>query len=322
MQSMKEEKYNWSATLSAPKEYPMEIYQGNIIAEDYNFSFDMIWGTQNTGWGNQGGDWAGSQEKKEIPHKLEFTWFSLVEKKFYTGKWNVDKDAIIELFKEGVIDTETKKQTTYDTFVIGLAPKGRVVLWAMTAGWQKEVGVFQAHDTIIDKQKAYENARYMFKEGYAERTLNDDFYIKPVLREKIKKYGYPDPHIYDVYREKYDWKPVVESPSVDIPQVFVEYFNGEYENIFGGKFINNSYDYQNKATPKSVALIWNPDDKKQRKVIIVDFDEKEILQSFEKLGKQSPINMIFKVNNDYTRCTITLKNKEQEQVLLKSVVKD
>ena len=318
---MIEEKYNWSATLSAPKEYPMEIYKGDIIAEDYNFSFDMIWGTQNTGWGNQGGVWAGSQEIKEIPHKLEFTWFSLVEKKFYTGKWNVDKEAIKKLFKEGVIDIDTKKPTTYNTFIIGLAPKGRVVLWVMTAGWQKEVGTFQAHDTIIDKQKVYENARYMFKEGYAERILNDDFYIKPALREKIKKYGYPDPYIYDVYREKYDWKPVVESSDTDVPKVTVEYFNGECDNIFGGKFINNSYLYQNKAIPNGVALVWKPDDKSQKKVIIIDFDENEIIASFKKLGKQSPIDIIFKINEDYTNCTITLKNSGQEQILLKSVVK-
>ena len=49
-----EEKYSWSGTISAPQEYPMEIYSGGIIANDFTYPFDAIWGTQNTGWGNEG----------------------------------------------------------------------------------------------------------------------------------------------------------------------------------------------------------------------------------------------------------------------------
>jgi hypothetical protein len=48
--------------------------------------------------------------KMDIPNKLEFTWYSLVEKKFYTGKWALDKEKIEKLFKEGFTDTTGKKK--------------------------------------------------------------------------------------------------------------------------------------------------------------------------------------------------------------------
>ncbi len=48
-----EEKYTWLGTVSAPQEYPMEVYEGAIIADDFTYAFDAIWGTQNTGWGKR-----------------------------------------------------------------------------------------------------------------------------------------------------------------------------------------------------------------------------------------------------------------------------
>ena len=200
-----DEKYNWLGTISAPEEYPMEIYKGAIIADNFTYGFDAIWGTQNTGWGNEGGTMSVETQKMDIPNKLEFTWYSLVENKFYTGKWDLDKEKIKTLFEKGFTDQDNGKKTTYTNFIVGLAPKGRVVLWINGAGNQREVGVFQAHDTLITQEKAYDNAKYMLKEGFAERMLKDPSYktFKPEIREKIEKKGYPSPEIYDAYRERY-----------------------------------------------------------------------------------------------------------------------
>lgn len=57
------ETYSWSGTVSAPQEYPMEVYRGAIIAEGFTYGFDAIWGTQNTGWGNHGGTMTTAIEK-------------------------------------------------------------------------------------------------------------------------------------------------------------------------------------------------------------------------------------------------------------------
>ncbi len=317
-----EEKYNWLGTISAPQEYPMEIYQGAIVGNDFTYSFDSIWGTQNTGWGNEGGTMSVDTETMDLPHQLEFTWYSLVEKKFFTGKWDLDQKKIKNLFDEGFVDQDTRKRTTYNSFVVGLAPKGRVVLWIKGAGNQKEVGVFQAHDTIITKEKAYENAQYMFNDGFADRMLNDPEYktFKPEIREKIKEEGYPEPDVYDVYREKFNWKPVVILPegSVWIDFGFNNY-NGEQENLFAKTLDDNTY--KNRAVPKFCGFYWRDKNKNRYAVWVDSFDEKEIFELFQKLGKDEEIDFTIKVNEDNTRVFLSLVTEKEELSITKAKIR-
>lgn len=182
-----EEKFKWSGTVSAPQENPVEVYSGAIISDDFTYSFDAIWGTQNTGWGEHGGIMNVSDDQMQIPRKLEFTWYSLTEEKFYTGKWDLDHKKISDLFKEGFRSYHSGKYITktYDEFIIGLAPKGRVVVWIMGEKEQIEIGVFQAHDTIITKENAYEDAQYMLEKDYAKKRLTSDFVMTADIKQNI-----------------------------------------------------------------------------------------------------------------------------------------
>ncbi|MDV7697154.1 DUF2931 family protein [Chryseobacterium soli] len=317
-----EEKYSWLGTISAPQEYPMEIYGGAIIADDFTYGFDAIWGTQNTGWGNEGGTMSVETSKMGIPHQLKFTWYSLVERKFYTGKWDLDQKKIKELFDNGFIDEDTHKKATYTNFIVGLAPKGRVVLWINGPGNQKEVGVFQAHDTIITKEKAYENAKYMLKEGFADRMLNDPSYetFKPEVRQKIEANGYPAAEIYDLYREKYSWKPLVmlKEGGEWIDFGFTAY-NGEQENLFGESLKADTYT--KRAIPKFCGFYWK-DKTKNRYAMWVDaFDEKEIFELFKKFGKEENIDFVIKINEDNTKATLSLKSEKQELPITKAKIR-
>lgn len=317
-----EEKYSWLGTVSAPQEYPMEVYKGAIIADDFTYGFDAIWGTQNTGWGNEGGTMSVETQKMGIPHKLEFTWYSLVENKFYTGKWDLDKEKINDLFTKGFIDQDNNKKTTYTNFIVGLAPKGRVVLWINGPGNQKEVGVFQAHDTIITKEKAYENAKYMLKEGFADRMLNDASYetFKPDIRAKIKEQGYPDPNLYDVYRERYNWKPMVILPEgAEWIDFGFKNYNGEQENLFAESLHNDTY--QKRAVPKFCGFYWRDKSKNRYAVWIDSFDEKEIFELFQKIGKEEQIDFIIKINEDNTKASLLLKTEKQEVPITKAKIR-
>jgi hypothetical protein len=317
-----EEKYSWLGTISAPQEYPMEIYSGAIIADDFTYGFDAIWGTQNTGWGNEGGTMSVETRKMGIPHQLAFTWYSLVERKFYTGKWDLDQKKIKELFDQGFIDQDINKKATYTNFIVGLAPKGRVMLWINGPGNQKEVGVFQAHDTVITKEKAYENAKYMLKEGFADRMLNDPSYetFKPEVRQKIDAQGYPAAEIYDLYREKYSWKPsvILREGGEWIDFGFTAY-NGEQENLFGESLKADTYT--KRAVPKFCGLYWK-DNAKNRYAMWVDaFDEKEIFELFQKFDKEENIDFVIKINEDNTKVTLSLKSEKQELPITKAKIR-
>lgn len=317
-----EEKYSWLGTISAPQEYPMEIYSGAIIADDFTYSFDAIWGTQNTGWGNEGGTMSVETRKMGIPHQLEFTWYSLVERKFYTGKWDLDQKKIKELFDQGFIDQDTHKKTTYTNFIVGLAPKGRVVLWINGPGNQKEVGVFQAHDTIITKEKAYENAKYMLKDGFADRMLNDPSYetFKPEVRQKIDAQGYPAAEIYDLYREKYSWKPsvILQEGGEWIDFGFTAY-NGEQENLFGESLKGDTYT--KRAVPKFCGFYWKDKSKSKYAMWVDAFDEKEIFKLFQKFSKEENIDFVIKINEDNTKATLSLKSEKQELPITKAKIR-
>lgn len=318
--NMREDKFPWLGTVSAPQEYPAEIYQGAIIADDFTYHFDCIWGTQNTGWGNEGGTMSVATEQMEIPHTLEFTWYSLVERKFYTGKWVLDKEKITQLFKEGFIGFNNNKPATYTAFIVGLAPKGRVVLWVNGAGNQREVGVFQAHDTIITKEMAYENAKYMFDGDLTDFIFNKTNYIKPETKEKIAKHGYPPAGIYDMYREKYNWKPnVILSEGSNLNTFSFRNYNGEKEYLFGEALRNDTY--QKRAIPQFCGISWlNPEETKYR-VWIDTFDEKEILEAFQKLGKEENIDLIIKIDADNTNSEINISNKKEKITIKNSKIR-
>src|SRR5690242_6007861 len=58
MKNKKEnKKFDWSHSVSAPKNYPMEIYRGKLqglTEDDYSASFGL-WGVANEGWGTESG---------------------------------------------------------------------------------------------------------------------------------------------------------------------------------------------------------------------------------------------------------------------------
>ncbi|WP_248574882.1 DUF2931 family protein [Flavobacterium sp. H122] len=307
---MEEKKYEWLGTVSAPEEYPAEVYEGAIIANDFQYTFSTIWGTQNTGWGNTGGTMSVSTETMEIPHALEFTWYSIMERKFYTGKWKLDKEKISEYFEKGYLDQNSNKKETYNTFIVGLAPKGRVVLWISGAGNQKEVGSFQAHDTIITKNTAYEDAKYIFNTDMKEFVLNDTMIIKPEIKKKILA-GEPPMNIYDIYREKYNWKPVVITPEGGKWEDFgFNCYNGEQENLFGETLKSN--DYKERAIPEFCGFYWFDKAGNEYGAWLDPFDEKEILSAFNKLGKKGKIDLVIQTYDNNSKLNVFLQNANEK----------
>ncbi|SHF86761.1 DUF2931 family protein [Pedobacter caeni] len=314
-----EEKFNWLGTVSAPEEYPMEVYKGALIAEDFTYGFDMIWGTQNTGWGVNGGVMSVSTQQMAAPDSLKFTWLSLTEKKFYTGSWKLDKEKIARLFREGYVNDMNQKKETYTMVKVGLAPKGRVMVWLTGSGFQTEVGAFLAHDTTITADMAYDNAKYMFKPGFVEGVLNNERIMKPEIKARIAQKGYPDPDIYAVYRERYQWRPEIHLPDGGKASLFFySYLNGEEETRFGEELVSNPY--QSRATPKYITLIWKDKTGKKNGLGIEPFDEDEVLAAFKKLGNTGNIDLVIKINSSNTNAVVSLKNNKEEIPLRKGKV--
>lgn len=326
------DKFYWSATISAPQEYPVEIYDGKIGSENDSFIFNSMWGTINSGWGNGGGITSGNENA--IPSYLEFTWFSIVEKKFYSGKWTLPSDKIKKLFNEGYIFNNQKE--TYNTFIIGLVPNGMVVLWLKGIN-QIEIGCFQAKEIFIDADKVHEENEYMFEKDFAEHQMNDPMIIKDDVKGRIQNKGHQQPSIFYDYRELYDWIPRIILPlEYTITSFEYKMCNGEsefYEN-------NNQIIKKKRAIPYAFEISWK--DKKNKDyssriaftkdqnywteylnngvaAVPIDFDDNDIRKSFLNIDKKDELTITIKIdplkenyNEWITNMYVEQKNKKNK----------
>jgi hypothetical protein len=301
----KMEKFDWSHTLSAPKGYPMRIYKGTLKglnSDDYSASFGL-WGVANEGWGKPSGMVAVGPDLKAIPDNLEVTWLSFTENKFYEGKFKLPREKIIQLFQDGFYDYGLKIKDNYTEIIVGLAPGGVVVIWLLGGQVETEVARFQAAETTIDKNTANSNNEDMLEDDYVDFILNS---------RKIERAPVPF-GLWDLYREKYTWKPVLVLPEgCKIDQVWITLFNGEKEHLFSQdpKF----YDFKSRAIPQELNFTWY--DPQGIKYYGKDFfDEAEIFKAFQQLyktNKDQASQLIFKLNDQQKGFSIHLQGKTEE----------
>ncbi len=314
MNSCMEKKYEWSANISAPREYPIEVYTG---AAGGCF-FSQMRGFSNAGWG--GGNSVDYIEAP-LPDRLDMTWLSYVDNKLYTGDWKLPTEKIQQLFDEGYYSRrgpEPEKEV-YKNINIGLAPKGMVVVWVSGIDRQVEVARFQAHETTIDTKLITEDEKYMFRENYSKDRLANDFVISKDVRQQLGLYGYPVPEVYEAYREKYLWKPKVILPEgCRINALYIKMCNGEIEDPY-----DRPIEQNHRAIPYVFEIFWYVGSGKKQQEFVsriaftkdekfwakylqagggenempVDFDKNEIRKLFkEHMDKNKAAEIVIKID--------------------------
>ncbi|MBF7093624.1 DUF2931 family protein, partial [Flavobacterium sp. ALJ2] len=310
--SCMEKKYEWSADISAPREYPVEVYTGAVGG----YFFSQMGGFSNTGWGGGGSvDFI----KAPLPENLDMTWLSYVDDKFYKGEWKLPTEKIKQLFDEGFYAKRGEEAVTepYKYIKIGFAPKGMVVVWVAGNGRQVEVARFQAHETIIDPKLISKDEEYMFEKDYTKDMLTYDGTISKDVREQLEQYGYPPSEAYEEYREKYNWKPKVVLPEGSrITSMYIKMCNGEIEDPY-----DRSIELKNRAIPFSFEIFWSVGSGKQEQEFVsriafthdkeywakyleggedeipVDFDKNKIRKLFkEDLDKNKAVELVIKID--------------------------
>lgn len=304
--SKMEQTFDWSATLSAPEEYPVQVYKGEISAKDYNQSLNGF-GTINYGWGNEGGTVVMGPDLKNIPDSLEVAWHSFVDQKNFEGKWALPKDEIRKLFEKGFIDYATNKKITYNEFIIGLAPNGLVVVWLSGAGNQIEVAHFKAKEVFVTIDTISEDSKPIFSEKYNTVVLSE-LNEKYNTVEKIKQNQYPKIDLYENYRVKYLWKPIIEfSEANDLSHFILHTYNGELETEQ-----QQVPNYKKRGVLKKMAFSWiNKNSNTKISCWLENFDEGELFDAYKKFNVSEEINLIVKVISN-SKVQIKLKSNSQE----------
>lgn len=304
-----EQKFDWSATLSAPEEYPVQVYEGAIIAKDYQQSFTGF-GDINTGWGSYAASVIMGPDLKNIPDSLNIAWHSYVNQKNFIGRWKLPKEQIQKMFEEGFVDHSTNKKMTYTTIVVGLSPNGLAVLWLQGGAKQVEVAHFVAtEDMHLDVSKI-ENG-YVFEKEYNDIVLSD-LNEKFNTIDRIKQKTYPAIDIYDVFRKKYFWKPLIVLPNANKINAFVLHtYNGEIE-LDGSNTNGIAIDYQKRAIIKSISFSWiDEHNKKVADCWLENFNEEEIIRAYDNFTDSEKIDLIIKIEEN-SKVNLLLKSSDKE----------
>lgn len=301
---MEQKKYNWSAAVCTPKNYPSEIFSGHLIVGNTLESgyvympFDRIINSEDLG----DNDGSSSGEATGIsPKILDITWMSYTENKSYSGIFKLDYDRIESLMINGserpFWDEELKKIRIVKDyhFVVnaGLFPGGMVVLYVFSPSNMTIVGRYQAHvDDNVDWQMAHPSMKG--KEGITEYVnyMNEDLpqEIKDQIKEGTIPFGY-----WETLFKKYLITPQVKAED-KVETIEINYINGEFESIFLS-LNGNVMPIKERAVPRKINIVWH-DINDRRMESDIFFDEKKSKAIFESVKAGESIKFIIDIDRN------------------------
>ena len=314
--SKNDTKFEWDATESAPKYYPMEIIRGTFVyhGEKERGLYIPSGGTLKAGWGQPISSHDVGEAYKALPDRLKITFFSYAEKQFYQGEFELPYEKILTLFREGV--AANARLPTYSRIMAGIAPGGVVVVW-LTGQVTTEIFVGQAEKVELDPGRA-------FALPFTSKEQSDAYIAKQLVNvltpeelDSLKQNGIPF-GLWSRYRNHYDWYPVlIEGRKPD--NTDVKFVNGEYIGIWD--FDDAKALETPRPVPKRMSFIAILNGKKT--IYQMSFDEFETMAAFEQLGSNGEkVYLEFDPKMPRSQTRVRLYNDEESIVLKKTISKD
>lgn len=283
--TMKKDKFDWLASESAPKNFPMQVIAGQfdyIYANGKGASVPAGKEASN-GWGNGLSTWVVGPQFKPLPNKLSITFFSYLENKFYQGEFDLPYEKILALFQAGFYSASARQDMNYDEIIAGISPGGGVAVWV--SGRDKIIQVFYGKVAEIEALpwRAVLDAPYSTKtKAESMQTTINESVSKSVLAE-IKEKELPLSR-WDNYQKRYYWHLnfVTENRPPKMINT-VKYVNGESSYYFYP--IDDEIAKQTHAIPSRFTYSWeSPDGQFIRYHVTLDIDE--VTAAFEKLQQK------------------------------------
>lgn len=304
-------KIKWAAGVCAPELYPVEVYRGDFFTAN-DWESIPNGGIVAAGWGDNGMNMGRSSI---IPEGFKITYFSYLENKFYTGKFELPHAKIKQLFEEGVIDYGSKQFQSYIAIIVGMAPEGVLVVWMKTYDNQVEIGRYQAKEMDLE-WKIFKPVGGFERNVFVERTIGR----RPEALANFKKNGLSH-GLWDTYRIKYSWRPQFEFPKGSVVEgIDLSMYNGETDFIWGERLAKNVYE--KRAITWRVNLLW-ADEHDEDFGTFIDFDEAEIFEAYKKIyrnNKELDAELVFKYNHNRSSIIVLLRSDAEEIELRKCKV--
>lgn len=301
-------KYEWLPTANAPELYPTRIHDGHFYLEDGGSVYIPTAAINHNGWGNSGSTHTQGEDLKALPVKMDITWASYMENKFYEGSWDMPINTLKKLFEKGTVDWRTGSISNYTQIVVNCAPGGIVVVWVYGDDQQIEVARFQAKETHVDMKEFVPGNPTITQEKYFDKSES-----VPEAYENLKRNGIQY-DIWDIYRKKYEWRARTEIVGHQLMNIGFKMFNGEEETIFNKNITEpvKENPFKLRAVPKQLNFIFEDNRKHQTVFEVKPFDETEIMSLFKQADPNKPIEIILRMKGDFSDRTLIFKQGEIE----------
>lgn len=314
MEEKDESKYDYNVTVTAPKDYPIEVHEGYLLDNKKNFICAMPKAGSTAGSWESDGSKAG-QGGDIIPSHLNLTYVAYAEKKFYKVDADLPADKILANFRKGfmvqgnVLEANNLYNLipgTYDTFTVGAAPGGVVVVWLSGDHHRVEIGRFQAKEIFVDRNDFYDNPQGRTQQEFFDTMF--DIEVKQDIQKSIKEKGIPF-GLWDKYREKFKYrfvfKPYDEKDVILTNDI--RYYNGEHKFYQQPQEIAKG-EYSENSIPSSIEPMFTLYNTK------IIFNDQEMLNTFNKLKKNhgnKPMDIIIIPTFMYTDFKLSVKCEDE-----------
>ena len=309
--------FDWLATESAPSHYPMQIINGDFFYHGQGGSkYIPSGGTLYAGWGNSISTHVGGDERYPLPDRLNIIFFSYTEKQFYKGELELPYEKMLELFREGI--AANKQLPHYREVMVGIAPGGAVSVW-MTGVRTKEVffGQAQKIDLRYSRVLGLRFDNQQEEDAFIYKQLTN--VLKPEELESLKKDGVPF-GLWARYRNLYRWIPVL-TPGTTLKrsEIGIRYLNGESSP----ETLPFKKETSDTTRPLPSRVVFVPIISGVGRPYVVNFDEYELMETFEKLGaKGELVNIEFDPREPRQASRLRVYNDKESIELKKTIISD
>lgn len=308
------ETFDWKATESAPKNYPIKIVEGTFIyhgRSDGSGLYVPSGGVIHKGWGEMVSSHIVGPDLKPLPDQLEIKFFSFLEDQFYEGVFDLPYETILSLFKEQSINGSPE----YHRIMVGVAPGGYVAVWLK--GQIKTTEVFFGRAEPVEGELMGFGAPIPDRSKYVQ--LGVESAVDPAVLKRIREEGIPFDR-WANFRQRYHWKPVFMYGNEPASGVQIKYFNGEGDRLFPP--LESEVAAQTRAVPMFMQFSYRSPEG-WAYLYVIHFDEAEMMGAFSALGSnQEPLQLEFYPHMPYENTQIRLSNQDEAIVLKKYSIED
>lgn len=189
-----EKKYSYVAKSCYANGYRCEVVFGSKVGEA------IISTNVGADWGAGGGLMSFGTDPMALPDTIRLIYYSLPENQFYRLKAPLPQERIKELLEKRY-PREKGDDLSYQSFVVGMAPKGYVALWLLgDAGWVY-IDSFQAEKIDMDYNRAFPTRGWNREKAFDRHSKN----LFTFIRREMKSDSL-SPQYWKDLTKTYNWK--------------------------------------------------------------------------------------------------------------------